>query len=186
MENQKETLITHFYIRNVNNNTVIGVMKMGLFAPALTIERMPLAFRGSVLTFTPPRFPGFTILPMPTCLCASLPERSGQTLHSSPWNCKSCNAYNCTCILAQRRFSNHIAHSLYRIMDMETSVMMVMKMGNIVPRTGIEPITSLAFQASVLTITPLRLPDVTTRPTHDTCLRGSLPERSVHITVKPV
>ena len=47
------------------------------------------------------------------------------------------------------RFNNHTAHSLYRIMDMETSVMCVMKMGNIVPRVGPEQ-TSLAFWASVL------------------------------------
>ena len=39
-----------------------------------------------------------------------------------------------------------------------------MKMRNIVPRAGIET-TSLAFRASVLTITPHRLPDITTIPT---------------------
>ena len=43
-----------------------------------------------------------------------------------------------------------------------------MKMGNIVSRAEIEP-TSLAFQASVLTIKPPRLHDVTTVPT-PTCL----------------
>ena len=53
----------------------------------------------------------------------------------------------------------------------------VMEMGNIVLRVGIE-LTSLAFQASVLTITPPRLCDVTTLPT-PTCLCGSLPERSL-------
>ena len=51
-------------------------------------------------------------------------------------------------------------------------------MGNIVPRAGIES-TSLAFQTSVLTITPPRLPDVITIPTN-TCLNGSLPERQFH------
>ena len=44
---------------------------------------------------------------------------------------------------------------------MATSVMDVMTMGNIVPR--IKP-TSLAFLASVLTVTPHRLPDVTLCP----------------------
>ena len=58
-----------------------------------------------------------------------------------------------------------------------------MKMGNIVPRTGSEP-TSHAFQASVLTITPHSLLDVTTLST-PTCLCGSLPLRSVQITTVP-
>ena len=55
-----------------------------------------------------------------------------------------------------------------------TNVMGVMKMGNIVPRSGIR-LTSLAFQASVLTITPPRLPDVPTMLTTTyvaPCLRG--------------
>ena len=51
-------------------------------------------------------------------------------------------------------------------------VVHVMKMGNIVPRAGI---------ASMLTITPSRLPDVTTVAT-TTCLCGSLPESSVQTT----
>ena len=53
----------------------------------------------------------------------------------------------------------------------------VMKKGNIVPKAGIEP-TFLVFCASVVTITPPRLPDVTT-VCMPNCLRGSLPERSV-------
>ena len=48
-------------------------------------------------------------------------------------------------------------------MVMATSVMSVMKMGNCVPIVGIEP-TPLAFQVSVLTITPPRLPAVTMLP----------------------
>ena len=55
-----------------------------------------------------------------------------------------------------------------------------MKMGNTVPRAGIEP-TSLAFQASVLPFTPCKVPDVTTIPT-PTCLCRSLPQRSVQAT----
>ena len=55
-----------------------------------------------------------------------------------------------------------------------------MKMGNIVSRAGIEP-TSFAFWASVLTISPSRLPDVTTLPI-PTCLGGTLPEMSVQTT----
>ena len=52
-----------------------------------------------------------------------------------------------------------------------------MKMGDIVPRTGIEP-TSLAFQASVLIITPSGLREVTMLHM-STWLCGSLPDRSV-------
>ena len=39
----------------------------------------------------------------------------------------------------------------------------VVKMGNIVPRVGIEP-TTFSFWASILTITPRRLPDITILP----------------------
>ena len=44
----------------------------------------------------------------------------------------------------QGRFNNHTVHSLYSIMVMETSVVGVMKIGNIVIRAGLKP-TSLAF-----------------------------------------
>ena len=50
-----------------------------------------------------------------------------------------------------------------------------MKMGNIVPRAGIEP-TSLAFRASVLTISPRSLSNMSHIPV-PTCLCSSLPER---------
>ena len=49
------------------------------------------------------------------------------------------------------------------------------KIGNIVPRVGIE-LTSLAFWASGLTMEPPRLPDVTTLPSpvyRAPCLRGT-------------
>ena len=52
-----------------------------------------------------------------------------------------------------------------------------MKMGNNVRRIGIEP-TSFALYASSLSITPSRLPDITTLST-PSCLCGSLPESSV-------
>ena len=61
-----------------------------------------------------------------------------------------------------------------------TSVVDVMKMENIVPRVEIEP-TALAFKATVLSITPLRFPYVTTMPT-PTCMCSSLPERSLQST----
>ena len=83
---------------------------------------------------------------------------------------------NLSLYIYKDRFNNNTAHNLLRIMVRATSVVNVMKMRNIVPSAGIEP-TSLAFQASVLTITPPRLPDVTTLPTA-TFLHCSLPERS--------
>ena len=58
--------------------------------------------------------------------------------------------------------------------------MEVIQIGNIALRAGIES-TSLAFWASVLTITPSRLPAVTTLAMA-VCLCGFLPERSVQTT----
>ena len=52
-------------------------------------------------------------------------------------------------IYTQGEFNSHTTHSLFRILVTEASVVGVMKMGNIVPRAGIEP-TSLVFPASVL------------------------------------
>ena len=49
----------------------------------------------------------------------------------------------------QSRFNNHTACSLYRILVMETSVVGLMKIRNIVPRAGNKP-TSLAFQYTTL------------------------------------
>ena len=87
-------------------------------------------------------------------------------------------------------FNNHTACSLYGTMVMATSVMGVMKMGNLVPRAEIE-CTSLAFRASVLSITPSGHRDVTILLTPmPTCLcnlRGQC--RLVHLSplnCKPV
>ena len=52
-------------------------------------------------------------------------------------------------IYTQGRFNNYTVHILYRIIITATSVVGVMKMGNVVSRAGIEP-TSMAFWASVL------------------------------------
>ena len=62
-----------------------------------------------------------------------------------------------------------------------TNVAIVMKMGNIVPRAGIEP-TSHTFWASLLTITPPRFLDVTILPMA-TFKCGTLPERPVQATI---
>ena len=61
------------------------------------------------------------------------------------------------------------------------SIMGMIKMGDVAPRVGIEP-TSLAFQASVITIPPVRLPDVTTLST-PTSLCGSLFEMSAQTRI---
>ena len=51
-------------------------------------------------------------------------------------------------IHTQGRFNKHRAYSLYRNMVTATSVMGVMKMGNTVPRAGLE-LTSLALRTSM-------------------------------------
>ena len=61
----------------------------------------------------------------------------------------------------------------------------VTKMGNIMPRAGIES-TSLAFQASVLKLHHVGLPDVTTIPILP-IYAAPLPRRSVQpITIVPL
>ena len=91
------------------------------------------------------------------------------------WMHSNLCVYACLCVytLTQDTFNNHTVRSLYRILLLETSVMGVMKMGNIVLRAGIE-CTSLAFWANVLTITPHRLPDVTTTPVYAAPCLGQL------------
>ena len=63
----------------------------------------------------------------------------------------------------QGRFNNYTVCSLYSIGIMASSVEGVIQKRNIVPKARIKP-TYLAFWASVLTITPPRLVDVTTLP----------------------
>ena len=60
----------------------------------------------------------------------------------------------------------------------------VMKMGSIVPRVAIEA-TSLTYRASVLTITPHKLPDTTILPTN-ACPCSSFSERSVQTATFPL
>ena len=153
-----------------HHECVVKVMKMGNIAPGVEIEPTSLAFWASVLTITP-----FSL-----CLCSSLFERSVQTAYTHPHGIVSLllltfaytRAMDLTYIHRQCMFENHTTCSLYRIMVMVTRVMDVIKMGNIAHRAGIEPI-SLAFWASVLTIIPRRLPDVSMLPTPSClCLRG--------------
>ena len=60
--------------------SVVGVMKMGNIVSRGGLEPTSHVFWASVLAITPTRFPDVTMLSMPTCLCGSLPERSGQTI----------------------------------------------------------------------------------------------------------
>ena len=80
------------------------------------------------------------------------------------------------------RFHNDRAQSLYWIMDMATSVMGVMKIGNIVPRAELK-LTALAFQASVLPlhhIGSLMSPQYPQLPAYAApCIRGQC--RLLHI-----
>ena len=114
--------------------------------------------------------------PYPRLPVYATPSLRGQCrlLHSSPWNCKSFNAYiyiqtMTMDIHTQGGFNNHAVRNLYKSMVTATSVTWVMKMGNIVPRVGIE----LAFWPCVLAILPPGLLDVITLPM-PICLYGSL------------
>ena len=111
-----------------------------------------LAFWGRVL---PLHHIGAMMSPLSPCLpvyVASCLRGQYRLLHSSPWNCKYFNA--CTYIhtdndLTQDRFNDGTVHSLCRIMVRATSVMGLMKMGNTVPRGGLE-CTFLVFRANAL------------------------------------
>ena len=54
-------------------------MNIGNIMPGVGIQPTSLVLRDSVLSITPPRLPDVTTVPTPSCLCSSLPERSGQT-----------------------------------------------------------------------------------------------------------
>ena len=162
----------------VYHGNVMGVMKMLNIMPRAGVDPTSLALWASVITITPCRFPDVTTIPTPTSPCSSLPQRSVQPTTLAPPGIISLllltityiqtvtshtYMYVCVYVCTQGSFNDHRAHSLYRILVKATMVVGVIKMGNIVSRVAIEPI-SLAFQASVLTIIPHRLPDVTTIP----------------------
>ena len=54
-------------------------MKMENIVPRAGIEPISQAFRASVLPMHHVGFPDVNTIPMPTCLCSSLPQRSVQT-----------------------------------------------------------------------------------------------------------
>ena len=70
--------------------------------------------------------------------------------------------------LCKKMYLRKMAETQNHQLEVKTFVVGEMKMGNIAPRAGNEPI-SLVFQASMLTITPPSLSAVTKPPTH-TCI----------------
>ena len=67
---------------------------MGNIVPRTGSKSTSLAFQACVLTITPPRLPGVTILPTFTCLCGFFSDRVDTFLPTPLWNCKSVNTYN--------------------------------------------------------------------------------------------
>ena len=125
------------------------VMKMGNIVPRARIEPTSLAFQVSVQLL---HHVGSLMSPLYLRLPVYADQRSAQsTTLISLFNADNYihTGNGLTYTHTQDRFNNHTACSLYRIMVTATSVMCVIKMGNIVPRARLEP-TSLASRASVL------------------------------------
>ena len=59
-------------------------MKMGNIVPRMGIKPTSLALWANVLNITLPRLLDVTSVPLPTCLCGSLLERSVQTTTLTP------------------------------------------------------------------------------------------------------
>ena len=153
----------------------MGVMRMGNIVPRAGIEPTSLAFQVSVLTITLPRLHDVTMLPMPSM--GSLLKSSVQTTTTLvPLATVSLImltiTYTGNGLTYTYTYTGYVQqpYSMQLVQDPGhgTSGVGVMKMGNMVPRAGIEP-TSLAFWASVLTISPSRFPGVNMPPT-PTCL----------------
>ena len=145
---------------------VMGVIKMRNIVPRAGIEPTSLAFQASVLTIKSPRLADVTTVATATSIY-DFPERSVQPT-SRPPGLVSLLMLIITYIQAmtlhlhtQDRLNNYPSCGLHRIIVIATSGMGVMKMANIVPRVGIEPI-SLTFRANMPTVTPPRLPDLST------------------------
>ena len=122
---------------------VVGVMKMGNIVSRAELKPTSLAFRARVLPLHHIGFPDVTTIPIPTYLCGSLPQRSEHTTTLTPL---VLSVFYCLQLQVvtihkhtQGRFNNHTAHSLYRIMLTETSVVGMKKMGNILPRANSNP-----------------------------------------------
>ena len=105
-------------------------MKMRNIVPRVGIEPTSLAFQANLLTISPPRIPDVTTLPVATCLCSCLPERSVQitTLVTMELSRLMLTITYTQAMTLYGKFNNHTAHNLYRIMAMATSVVGLMKM----------------------------------------------------------
>ena len=115
-------------------SNVVGVMQMGNIVPRAVINPKSLAFRASVLTITPLRLSNVTTVSMPTSLCSFMPQRSVLTTTPVPLEL----------YVHMSRQSHHIhehrvvqqpytVDSLYKTMVKTTSVVGVLKMGNVGP-----------------------------------------------------
>ena len=140
---------------------------MGNIVPRARINPTSLAFWASVLPLYHVSSLISPVYPRPPAYTAPCLRSKCKLLHSSPRNCKSFNAYNY--IHTYTHIHTHIhtyrqwaytytgqvqqSYSAQFVQDPghSTSVMGVMKMGNIVPRARIKP-TSLTFWVSVLPV----------------------------------
>ena len=123
---------------------VMGEMKTGSIVPRVGIDPTFLALRPSTLTITSCRTPLCHHHIHAYLFMQLFVWEISAMYYTNPPGIVSLVSPTITYIQAvtsQGRFRNHTAHSLYRILG-------EMKMGNIMPRVGIEP-TSLAFWVSV-------------------------------------
>ena len=74
--------------------SVMGVMKMGNIVPKAGIEPITLVLQPSVLPLHHVGSLMSPLYPHPPVYVAACLRGQCRVLHSSPWNCKSCNAYN--------------------------------------------------------------------------------------------
>ena len=144
----------------------MGVMKMGNIVPKVGLEPISLTFQASVPPLHNIGYPGVTTIPTPTCLYATLCLRGQyRLLHSSPWKCKflQLKAYR-PYIYIDRVGSTTIQRiACSGSWPRQTSVVSVMKMGDIVPRVGLEP-TSMPFQPNLLPLHHIGFTDVPLYP----------------------
>ena len=55
-----------------HGTSIMDAMKMGNTVPRLGLKTTSLAFRASVLPFSPRSLPDVTTMPTPSCVCSSL------------------------------------------------------------------------------------------------------------------
>ena len=74
---------------------VVGVTKIESIVPSAGVDPTSLAFRASVLPLNHVDSLMSPLSPYPPVYTAPCLRGQSRLLHSSPWNCKSFNAYNC-------------------------------------------------------------------------------------------